>query len=327
VSGGALDPAKVSTSVVVCCYDPSRWPALERSLASLEHQTRTPAEVIVVIDGSHELSRLVRSSGRPVRIVDLERRGGLSRARNAGVAAATGDLVAFLDDDATAEPDWLELLAGATSEEDVLGAGGFSEPAWLGERPAWFATELLWIVGCSYRGLPEARTAVRNVFGGCACYRRALLVELDGFRADLGRLGENGSGGEETEFCVRALAAHSGRRFLFLPQARIHHEVPPSRTRVGYVLRRAFAEGRAKASMARVSGGGAVLSTERAYLTGVLVPSVGRDLARALRRLDPTALLAAAVQLGVAASAVAGYVAERGRSRARVDRSSRGGSE
>lgn len=300
-----------TVSVIVCSYDPSRWGTLQRALDSLVAQTRKPDEIIVVVDGSARLARMLRESGRALRVIELGDRSGLSAARNAGLNAATGVLIAFLDDDATAEPMWLHHLAMATCEGSVLGAGGHSEPVWLSPRPAWFSDELLWAVGCSYRGLPTTRQIVRNVFGGCACFRRNVLTELGGFRCDLGRRGENGSGGEEVEVCIRAKGAHQGSGFLFVPDARIHHEVSRTRAQHRYLLRRSFAEGRAKATVATTPSVDDVLDTERAYLFAVLLPSTFRDLYRALSNRDTDALARATAQTCALSAAGVGYVIQR----------------
>ena len=65
-----------------------------------------------------------------------------------GIALAQGALIAFLDDDAIAEPDWLVRLTNCCADPQVLGAGGIIEPLWLSKRPAWFARNStgLWVV-------------------------------------------------------------------------------------------------------------------------------------------------------------------------------------
>ena len=109
-----------------------------------------------------------------------------------------------------------------------MGVGGWSEPVWEGGKPNWFPAQLLWVVGCSYEGLPLQRSTVRNVFGGCACYRKEAFDEVGGFRDDLGRKAKGLQGAEETEFCVRVKERGAERRFLFEPAARINHRVPRS---------------------------------------------------------------------------------------------------
>jgi glycosyltransferase involved in cell wall biosynthesis len=63
---------------------------------------------------------------------------GLAAARNAGVAHATGDIVAFLDDDALAERNWAEHLLGAYTDPSITGVGGVVHSIWRRSAPQWF---------------------------------------------------------------------------------------------------------------------------------------------------------------------------------------------
>ena len=98
-------------SVVICAHTPERWDALEAGVGSVLDQTHPPHEVIVVVDQDRALLSRARAAFRDLRVVPNEGEPGLSGARNTGVRAATGDVVAFLDDDASADRDWLEVIA------------------------------------------------------------------------------------------------------------------------------------------------------------------------------------------------------------------------
>ena len=111
---------------------------------------------------------------------------GLSGARNTGVDAASGDIVAFLDDDAAAADGWLAALTAPFADPHVVGTGGGAEPVWTLPRPGWFPDEFGWVVGCSYRGLPVTRAPVRNPIGCNMAFRRAALLEVGGFRDEVG---------------------------------------------------------------------------------------------------------------------------------------------
>src|SRR4051794_23050063 len=98
------------TSVVICAYTERRWDDLCAAVGSVAAQSPPPAEILVVCDHNAELLDRVRRELPGVVAVDGNGPRGLSGARNAGVAAARGDVVAFLDDDAVAAPDWLACL-------------------------------------------------------------------------------------------------------------------------------------------------------------------------------------------------------------------------
>ena len=98
-------------SVVICAYTAERWDALSAAIGSIEAQSFPAHEIVLVID--HNPALLERSTEQWPQIEVLANSGkrGLSDARNIGFHACTGDVVAFLDDDATADPRWLEMLA------------------------------------------------------------------------------------------------------------------------------------------------------------------------------------------------------------------------
>src|SRR3954454_25412093 len=116
--------AEPTMSVVICAYTLERAELLAAAVASIAGQTEPADEAIVVIDHSPELERWARQTLTGVKIITSDRPRGLAGARNAGVAAATGDVVAFLDDDATAAPDWIARLRSAYTADDIVGVGG-----------------------------------------------------------------------------------------------------------------------------------------------------------------------------------------------------------
>jgi GT2 family glycosyltransferase len=254
--------------VVVCSHLFERLPMLRACLDSLERQTLRPTDIIVVIDGDAEL--FAEMLGRPgIRLIGMPRRSGLSAARNAGIAVADSQYIAFLDDDAVADEGWLEALCKAMQETGALGAGGVSLPNWIVSEPRWLPRELLWTRGCTHDGLPLGRVFVRNVLGGCACFDRKAFANAGGFDETLGRRLGGLAGAEETELCLRVAQTVPGARFIREPTAVIHHAVPPERARVRYVLRRCFAEGRSKARLAQLHSRGD-LGTELEYLVKVV---------------------------------------------------------
>ena len=226
---------------------------------------------------------------------------GLSGARNTAVRYVQADVVAFLDDDATAEPDWLERLLAAYGDEDVVAVGGAVMARWEdGDRPAWFPEEFDWVVGCSYRGLPVVRTPVRNLIGCNMSFRVSDLLAIGGFDESLGRQGGDGAGCEETELCIRAARQRDGARIIYEPAARVWHHVPRERATWSYFATRARAEGRSKARVAALVGTDDALRAERAYVRRTLPAAVLRGLGRAARLDRSGAAQAGSVIAGLA---------------------------
>jgi GT2 family glycosyltransferase len=284
---GAAAAPVADASVIVCVYTLDRWDSLIAGVHSLRDQAVQPREVVVVVDHNAEL--LARATERlprempGIRVVANRGRRGLSGARNTGVAVSNGDVVAFLDDDAVAQPDWLGRLVAPYRDALVMATGAACVPVWEEGRPWWFPSEFDWVVGCSYRGLPERVADIRNPIGAAMSMRRAALARTGAFREDMGRVGRTPLGCEETEMAIRIRQRISGARILHVPSAVIAHAVPAERGRLRYFLRRCHAEGLSKALVVRSVGSDDGLGSERAYVWSVLPSGVVRGLRCALR--------------------------------------------
>lgn len=292
--------APVSVSVVLCCYTMERWRHIVAATESLRAQSLPPTEILLVVDHCPALRERAVRELPGVRVLDNDGPPGLSSARNVGVEASSGDVVAFLDDDAVAEPEWLGRLASEYADPCVLGVGGHISPLWESRRPSWFPPEFDWVVGCSHAGMPSGAAEVRNLIGANMSFRRDVLSTVGGFRADLGRVGSHPAGCEETELCIRAAARFPGGVLCYQPQATVHHHVPESRATWRYFRARCYAEGLSKAAVSRVTGAERALSSERAYVSRVLP----RGLAKAAASINPGR--AAALVTGLSATAM-GY--------------------
>lgn len=311
-------------SVVICVYTEERWEDILAAVDSVRNQSRPAREILLVVDHNERLlARLTeRFAGRPsgrlpdgaeheeeVRVLANAGPRGLSSGRNTGIAASRGDFVAFLDDDAVAERDWLRYFAAGYDDPHVMAVGGRTLPAWAsGRRPDWFPEEFDWVVGCTYRGLPAGRVRVRNVLGGNASFRRTAFDAAGGFATGIGRDGDRRPlGCEETELCIRLSQALPDAVLLIDDRAVIHHKVPAARERFGYFRTRTYAEGLSKALVSRSVGAGRALEAERRYTTRVLPTGVVRGLRDALLGRPGGAGRAGAIVAGVALAA-GGYV-------------------
>ncbi|MFF7716548.1 glycosyltransferase [Streptomyces sp. NPDC007988] len=316
-------------SVVICVYTEDRWTDILAAVESVRRQSLPPLETLVVVDHNPRLldrlteefaaRRDAASPGEEVRVLANAGPRGLSAGRNTGIAVARGEFVAFLDDDAVAEHDWLRHFAEGYDDPRVMAVGGRTLPVWAsGRRPAWFPEEFDWVVGCTYRGLPPGRVPVRNVLGGNASFRRTAFDVAGGFATGIGRDGDRRPlGCEETELCIRLGRALPDAVLLIDDRAVIHHKVPVPRERFRYFRTRTYAEGLSKALVSHSVGSGKGLETERRYTTRVLPAGVARGLRDALLGRPGGAGRACAIVVGVAAAA-AGYAVARARARSGV---------
>jgi len=108
-------------TVIICAYTIERWSQLEAAVASVESQPLVD-EVVLVIDHCDELLEMSRRRWPQHRVVANEGAQGLSDARNTGVTASRGDIIAFLDDDAVAAGDWMQQLVHTFDLHAAVGA-------------------------------------------------------------------------------------------------------------------------------------------------------------------------------------------------------------
>ena len=292
----------VSTiSVVICAYTEERWPQLVKAIASVRNQTLLPREIILVVDHNPRLLARAKGQLRDVIVIENRQARGLYGARNSGIAVARGEIVAFIDEDATAAPDWLAWLNCYYGDPQVLGVGGAIEPLWQAGRPKWFPPEFDWVVGWTYRGVAEVTHRVRNLIGCNMSFRGGVFQKIGGLRDGIGRIGRRPVGCEETELCIRLNQQQPYGRLLYEPRSRVYHQVAAGRSRWRYFVARCYAEGLSKAIVSRLVGASDGLSSERAYTFQTLPRGVARGLADTVRHRDATGLArSVAIVVGLA---------------------------
>ncbi len=209
--------AAVDVSVIVCTRN--RCGALARLLERLE-QLVVPAgvrwELIMVDNGSTDGTAALLASlpgTLPARVVN-ERTAGLSRARNAGLAAATGDLLLFTDDDCLPDPQWLAAVRDEFARAPLLGVlGGRVELFDPRDQPTTTRTS-------RERGQITTPFNLDGIIGCNMAFRRSALAAAGPFDIALG--GGTGAGaGEDVDFVYRALRA--GLRIEYSPDALVYH--------------------------------------------------------------------------------------------------------
>jgi GT2 family glycosyltransferase len=295
-------------SVIICAYTEKRLDDLIAAVESVQKQTCPPNEIIVVIDHNASLLRQVQDHISDVTVIENMGVRGLSGARNSGLAIAKSPLIAFLDDDAVAAPDWLELLCAVFTDSPVIGVGGAVIPHWLHKRPSWFPEEFCWVVGCTYRGMPQTVSQIRNPIGANMAFRQEVFDVVGGFRDGIGRIGTRPLAGEETELCIRASQHWPEKVFLYQPQAKIYHGVPSHRATWRYFRSRCYAEGLSKAIISKYVGTKDALSSERRYVLQLLSQGILQGLTRVFLHFDIAGFLQAIAIIAGLLLTIAGYI-------------------
>jgi glucosyl-dolichyl phosphate glucuronosyltransferase len=295
-------------SVVICAYSDDRWDDLHASIESVRAQSVPAHEIVVSVDHNPRLFSRVQANNPDIVVAENRETRGLSGARNSGIAASSGAIVAFLDDDAAAAPDWLGWLVQGYADEQVLGVGGAIEPVWLGGRPWWFPEEFRWVVGCTYLGMPDRPASVRNLIGCNMSFRREVFDEVGGFQSGIGRLGTRPLGCEETELCIRVRQRWPEKTLFYDPRAVVHHQVPASRGQWRYFRSRCYAEGLSKALVSQFVGAGDGLASERTYTMRTLPRGVASGVRDSVLQRNAVGVARAAAITSGLAITTTGYL-------------------
>lgn len=234
-------------SVIICTYN--RAELLRLALESLVPGCAAVpgSEVLVVDNRSTDATPAVVDEfiGRlPVRRV-FEAELGLCHARNTGWRAATGDVVAYFDDDALAPPGWLTAIVNAFEAFPDTGVvGGPVAPLWHAPRPAWLSddaaralTVLDW--GAEAHEIPDV--GQEWLAGTNMALPRRVLVETGGFHPALDRVGNNLLSSGDVHLQRRVLEL--GLRIRYEPAMEIQHLVPASRLTKDWFRRRYYWQG------------------------------------------------------------------------------------
>ncbi|HKU86616.1 MAG TPA: glycosyltransferase [Casimicrobiaceae bacterium] len=212
------DSPPPTISVVVCTRDRARrLSTCLHHLALARSACSHVSEIVVVDNGSRDDTRDIvhaHAETLPIRCV-LEARPGLSIARNRGIVAARGALIAFTDDDCNVDRDWMQAIVDAFASRPELSIlGGMVAPADDGDRTV------------SLRTHGEAKSvvsadAILAVMSGCnMAFRRDVFGRIGGFDPAFGKGRRIGSA-EDLDFMYRAL--RRGLSILYLPHVVVRH--------------------------------------------------------------------------------------------------------
>lgn len=241
----------MGVSVILCTYNRCR--SLSNALKSLAVSIMPATlqwEILVVDNNSKDETREVVERFcqlYPGRFRYLfEPRQGKSYALNSGICDAHGDVLAFVDDDVTVEPTWLQHLIDPLVGGEWAGCGGRILPEPGCSPPPWLALQgPLSQLGalCAYFDQGDLSGLLnRPPVGTNMAFRREMFEKYGGFREDLGPRPGSELRSEDTEFGRRLMAA--GERLCYVPSAVVYHEIIESRLRKEFFLSWWFAFGR-----------------------------------------------------------------------------------
>lgn len=233
-------------SAIICTHNRAQY--LGKAIDSLLQQDfPAPYEVIVVDNASSDSTRtVVEARSHPHLHYVYEPTTGLSVARNTGASTAQSPLLAYLDDDAIASPQWLRTLYAAYQQNERLAiAGGKVTLIWESNThpPHWLSTGLAANLGAYDLG-DEPVTIDRPGLtprGLNYSIRRSFLEQVGGFDTHLGRMGTMLLSNEELR--MTELALEQGWQVTYVPEALVAHHVAPERLHPAWFLDRGWWQG------------------------------------------------------------------------------------
>ncbi len=248
-------------SVIISSFSGNET-STQKCVDSLELQERKPDEIIIVVDSEKErvgFEQVIQPYSIPLRTVATGKQG-LVIARNKGIEESSGDLLAFIDDDAEADSRWVSEIGDSFSSHPAVGmVGGRVIPRFQGKP---IPQSLFWIVGCTSEEPPTQRPIGCNM-----AFRREVFNRAGNFDENLVTKRKGMGISEETELILRMKRDEPDSGIFFNPKIVVYHTVPGKRTKLKYILKRAFAEGGAKAYTTKKYGRDVETSYLRYYVT------------------------------------------------------------
>ncbi len=289
--------SELTVDVVICAYTEERWDLLSASVASVQAQTVPPGQILLCIDHNDELAERCRqewptlgqTATPPVKVLQNRYEGRLGSTRNTAIEQVSADVIAFLDDDAAADPTWIELLLRVYDEDGAVAVGGAPQPAFETARPSWFPEEFQWVFGCHYVGLPEVRQPVQHLIGASMSVRADAIRGLNGFRSD---------NHDDMDLSHRVAAEYGASAVVYEPKARVYHHVTAQRVTWDYFWRRCYYVNRGKVRAFHDMEHAGNISAELAFARE-MAGRVAQRLRRGLRGDFPAVAQAGAIVAGL----------------------------
>ncbi len=248
---------KPLVSAIICTHNRDRY--LGFALDSLLAQDFSDFEIIVVDNASSDRTREIveaRLNDQRLRYI-YESEIGLSIARNTGAKIADGEILAYLDDDAIASPQWLKTIYSAYRGNSRLAiAGGKVTLIWTDgiTAPSWLSDGLAGNLGAYDLGDTVVQIDRPGLTPRGLNYsiRRSFLNQIGGFDPNLGRVGKNLLSNEELH--MTNLALQTGWEVAYLPTACVAHHVAPERVKRKWFLDRGWWQGISECYREQIAG-------------------------------------------------------------------------
>lgn len=300
-------------SVVICAFSSKRFDMTIDCIRSIFNSTYKNYEIMLVIDGNNKLKQRFDETFKNVNnitIIENIKNEGPSVSRNRGVELAKGDIVAFIDDDAFATPEWLGTMVKNFSEYPQISVcGGKLIPNYEKDAEK-LPDELLWIVGCTYKGHPVEKQFVRNVISANMAVKKEVFNDVQFEKMFDGKNWKM----EDTLFGLRLYLKRQDT-ILYDPEMVVYHCVSADRTKLKYLYERSFSEGKLKYDLGNMVKSNfsnkKVFNQEQTYLKIILLSIIKNSLTFRLRNVLMLTIVMSSVMCGYTNKFISGKLVEK----------------
>ena len=264
----------MKVSVVVCTYTMERYDVFTEAVESALSQTHDPVEVVLVIDGNPTVyDRTLEDFGDRDNVVvhDNSENRGISYSRTKGAKLASGEIVAFIDDDGVAAEDWIAKHVETYKRTDAVAVAGYVAPNWRTEKPDFFPEEFYWLVGCTEHGFAEDGDNIRNGYGSNVSYKRDVFLTVGGYDVNTGRKGDQHIQAHEAPVGIR-IREEYGKSVVYVEDAVVYHTLFDYRGEFRWLVFRSFWQGFSKRVMELLYPG--TQGNESAFLKDLFVRAI-----------------------------------------------------
>jgi len=210
---------------------------------SIKAQTYSCIETVFVAEQSKKLHDQIqayaREEGIPNMVIFNCGQSGISVARNLGAKHASGEILAFVDDDVLLFPDWAEQMVKSYDDTRVVGVTGPAYPLWQCESVSWLPRELHWLIGCSTWCRWNTKREVRNAWGMNMSFKREAFKIVGGFSTEIGGIQGRRLHGEEVDLSLR-IKRKTGGKIVYTPLVRVKHKVHAYRLSPWFIARSSY---------------------------------------------------------------------------------------
>ncbi len=238
----------MDVSVVICTYSMDRYDIFFDCVESVLNQTYDSLEIVIVVDGNDSVFERVQTDfGHENNLIihNNDKNRGISYSRTKGAELASGEIVAFIDDDATAKSDWIEKHIQVYTTTDAVAVGGYVAPDWINEKPDFFPDEFYWLVGCTEIDFADDGEAVRNGYGSNVSYKREVFLDVGGYDVNTGRKGDRHVQAHEAPVGIRIQECY-GQEVVYVEDAVVYHKLFDYRGNFRWLVFRSFWQGFSK---------------------------------------------------------------------------------